>query len=128
MIQAHPFRERDYLSDIKLAPAAAVDGIEVYNAANSANMNALGFEYCTKLGLPMTAGSDIHYFHDREMGGMLFDYKIGSVRELAQALISRKGIPVSVSNDGTITPVVQMREQTVSTELPTLEVLYPEGE
>ena len=128
MIQAHPFRERDYLSDIKLAPAAAVDGIEVYNAANSANMNALGFEYCTKLGLPMTAGSDIHYFHDREMGGMLFDDKIGSVRELAQALISRKGIPVSVSNDGTITPVVQMREQTVSTELPVLEVIYPEGE
>ena len=41
MIQAHPFRERDYLSDIKLAPTAA-DGVEVYNAANSANMNVLG--------------------------------------------------------------------------------------
>jgi hypothetical protein len=126
MIQAHPFRERDYLSDIKLAPTA-VDGIEVYNAANSANMNALGFEYCTGLGLPMTAGSDIHYFHDKEMGGMLFDAKIGSIEEFAASVTARKGIPVSVAPDGTITPVVQMREQTVPAELPTLEVLYPEG-
>ena len=126
MIQAHPYRERDYLSDIKLAPTA-VDGIEVYNAANSANMNALGFEYCTKLDLPMLAGSDIHYFHDKEMGGMLFDSKIGSVEEFVASVIARKGIPVSVAPDGTITPVAQMCEQTVSTELPTLEVLYPEG-
>ena len=126
MIQAHPYRERDYLSDIKLAPTA-VDGIEVYNAANSANMNALGFEYCTKLDLPMLAGSDIHYFHDKEMGGMLFDSKIGSVEEFVASVIARKGIPVSVAPDGTVTPVAQMREQTVSTELPTLEVLYPEG-
>ena len=127
MIQAHPFRERDYLSDIKLAPASALDGIEVYNAANSANMNALGFEYCTRLDLPMTAGSDIHYFHDKEMGGMLFDSKISSIEEFASAVTARKGIPVSLAPDGTITPVAQMREQTVSTELPTLEVLYPEG-
>ena len=128
MIQAHPFRERDYLSDIKLAPAAAVDGIEVYNAANSANMNALGFEYCTRLDLPMTAGSDIHFFHDKEMGGMLFDEKIDSVEEFAASVIARKGIPVSIAPDGKITPVDTIREQTVSTELPTLEVLYPEGE
>ena len=101
MIQAHPFRERDYLEDIKLPPADAVDGIEVYNAANSANMNALGFEFCTKLN---------------------------SVEEFAASVIARKGTPVSVAPDGKITPVVQMREQTVSTELPTLEVLYPEGE
>ena len=126
MIQAHPFRERDYLSNIKLVPSA-VDGIEVYNAANSANMNALGFEYCTKLGLPMTAGSDIHFHRDNEMGGMLFDNKINSIEEFVRAVISRKGIPVSLAPDGTITPVTEMKDQTVSTELPTLEVLYPEG-
>ncbi len=105
-----------------------MDGIEVYNAANSANMNALGYEYCTKLDLPMTAGSDIHYYRDNELGGMLFDNKINSVEELANAIVSRKGIPVSVAPDGTITPVSEMPEQTVSTELPTLEVIYPEGE
>ena len=126
MIQAHPFRERDYLSDIKLAPTAC-DGIEVYNAANMPNMNALGYEYCVKLGLPMTAGSDIHYFHNEAMGGMLFENRIGSVQDYAEAVMKRSGIPVSLSPDGTITPVSQMTEQTVSTALPTLQVLYPEG-
>lgn len=126
MIQAHPFRERDYLSDIKLAPSC-VDGIEVYNAANSANMNALGYEYCSKLGLPMTAGSDIHFYRDNEMGGMLFGSRIDSIDEFVKAIMSGKGTPVSVAPDGTITPVADMPEQTVSTELPNLEVLYPEG-
>ena len=126
MIRAHPFRERDYLSDIKLAPTAC-DGIEVYNAANMPNMNALGYEYCVKLGLPMTAGSDIHYFHNESMGGMLFENRIGSVQDYAEAVMKRSGIPVSLSPDGTITPVSQMTEQTVSTALPTLPVLYPEG-
>ena len=126
MIQAHPFRERDYLSDIKLAPTAC-DGIEVYNAANKPNMNALGYEYCVKLGLPMTAGSDIHYFHNEAMGGMLFENRIGSVQDYAEAVMKRSGIPVSLSPDGKITPVSQMIEQTVSVALPTLPVLYPEG-
>ncbi|MCR4557602.1 MAG: PHP domain-containing protein [Saccharofermentans sp.] len=126
MIQAHPFRERDYLSDIKLAPTAC-DGVEVYNAANSPNMNALGYEYTVKLGLPMTAGSDIHYFHNKDMGGMLFEDKLESVQDYVNAVKARKGIPVRLSPDGIITPVAEIKEQTVSTELPTLPVLYPEG-
>ena len=126
MIQAHPYRERDYLSDIKLAPTA-VDGIEVYNAANSANMNALAFEYCTKLDLPMTSGSDIHFYRDDNLGGMLFKEKINSVADYVEAVKKRTGIPVSVAPDGKINPVADMLEQTVSTEMPTLPVLYPEG-
>ena len=126
MIQAHPYRERDYLSDIKLAPTA-VDGIEVYNAANSANMNALAFEYCTKLDLPMTSGSDIHFYREDNLGGMLFDNRIDSVADYVEAVKKRTGTPVSVSPEGVITPVADMLEQTVSVELPTLPVLYPEG-
>jgi len=126
MIQAHPFRERDYLTDIKLTPTAC-DGIEVYNAANKANMNALGFEYCSKLGLPMTAGSDIHFFHDNAMGGMLFETKLESVADYVSLVKKGMGTPVSISPDGTVTPVRDIPEQTVSTALPTLPVLYPEG-
>lgn len=127
MIQAHPYRERDYLTDIKLVPASAIDGVEVYNAANKPNMNALGYEYTVGLGLPMTAGSDIHYFNDNDMGGMLFEDKIESVSDYAKAILARKGTPVRLSPDGTITPVVEIKEQTVPTELPTLPVLYPES-
>ncbi len=127
MIQAHPYRERDYLSDIKLPPADAVDGIEIYNAANKPNMNALGYEFALPLGLPMTAGSDIHFYNDNDMGGMLFEEKIESVADYAAAILAGKGTPVRLSPDGTITPVSEIREQTVPTELPTLPVLYPEG-
>lgn len=126
MIQAHPFRERDYLFDIKLAPSAC-DGVEVYNAANGANMNALGYEYTVELDLPMSAGSDIHALHNADMGGMLFENKIDSIEEFVRAMRSRKGIPVSVSPEGVITPVYDMKEQTVSVGLPTLPVIYPEG-
>ena len=126
MIQAHPFRERDYLSDIKLAPTAC-DGVEVYNAANKPNMNALGYEYTVDLGLPMTSGSDIHFYHDNEMGGMLFERKISSIQEYVSAFKNGEGIPVSLRPDGTIVPVSEIKEQTVSTELPTLPVLDPEG-
>ena len=127
MIQAHPYRERDYLSDIKLAPASAIDGVEIYNAANYPNMNALGYEFARDLGMPMTAGSDIHYFYEGDMGGMLFDEKIRSVKDYVAAIQNRKGIPVRLSNDGVITPVTEIREQTIPTGLPTLPVLFPEG-
>ena len=90
-------------------------------------MNALGYEYTVGLGLPMTAGSDIHYFNDNDMGGMLFEEKIESVADYAAAILAGKGTPVRLSPDGTITPVSEIREQTVPTELPTLPVLYPEG-
>ena len=127
MIQAHPYRERDYLEDIKLAPTAC-DGVEVYNAANSANMNALGYEYCQKLGLPMTAGSDIHYYNDKSMGAMLFEKKIESVKDYADAVKAGLGTPVSLTPEGRIIPVSEIPEQTKSTELPTLPVIYPEGQ
>lgn len=126
MVQAHPFRERDYLTSIKLSPDTA-DAIEVYNAANSANMNALAFEYCEKLGLPMTSGSDIHNYRPDDMGGMLFEKRIGSIDEYIDAVKNRTGTPVSVAPDGKITPVTEMKAQIVSSELPTLPVLYPEG-
>ena len=61
------------------------------------------------------------------MGGMLFEEKIESVADYAAAILAGKGTPVRLSPDGTITPVSEIREQTVPTELPTLPVLYPEG-
>ena len=58
---------------------------------------------------------------------MLFDEKLESVQDYVNAVKARKGIPVRLSPDGIITPVAEIKEQTVSTELPTLPVLYPEG-
>jgi hypothetical protein len=61
------------------------------------------------------------------MGGMLFEDKLSSVNDYASAVKNGKGIPVRLGSDGTITPVSEIKEQTVSTDLPTLPVIYPEG-
>jgi len=126
MVQAHPYRERDYLTDIKLCPEVC-DGIEIYNAANSPNMNALGYKYAADLDLPMTSGSDIHFFHEKYMGGMMFEEKIGSVEEYVEAVLNRKGVPVRLSPQGDITPVKEIKEETVITAPPSLPVIFPEG-
>jgi len=121
MIHAHPYRERFYLSDIKLTPGIC-DGIEVYNAANNDNQNALGYQYAKDLGLPMTAGSDIHFFHDRPMGGMLLPDRIGSSSEYKECLMTGAAVPVKVTGSE-VTDVRTITELMVPNEPPSMKVL-----
>ena len=121
MVHAHPFRERNYLKDIKLTPDVC-DGIEVYNAANTPNQNALAYKYALQLKLPMTGGSDVHYFHDKEMGGVLSPNRITSTVEFKDALMAGLLTPVSVF-EGRITPVDQIPEQINPAGNPTFPVL-----
>ena len=121
MIQAHPYRERDYLNTIHLTPSIA-DGIEIYNAANGDNMNALAYEYAGKLGVPMTAGSDIHFAYDGLMGGMSFEHRIESVQDYVRAIKNGEGTPVIMRN-GTAIPVASSGSQTVPVSGPTLPVI-----
>ena len=101
MVHAHPYRERGYLSAIHLTPSVC-DGIEVYNAANKPNMNALAYEYAKKLDLPMTAGSDIHFMYDGDKGAMMLEEKPKTTKEFADMLMNgkarcvivRQGVPV----------------------------------
>lgn len=59
VIQAHPFRERDYLSRILLGLHFA-DGVEVANAGNAQFEDACAMRYAEKNRLVVTAGSDNH--------------------------------------------------------------------
>ena len=122
MVQAHPFRERDYLPNIKLTDDIC-DGVEVYNAENSDNMNALAFEYAKKLGVPMTSGSDIHRLHDRKLGGMLFEQEILSVEEYRDAVIKGEGTPV-VFDNGKFIRVSDLEEMTVPSAPPSVKVIH----
>ncbi len=124
LVQAHPYRERDYLSRINLTPGIC-DGIEIYNAANPAYQNALAYEYAKKLGVPMTAGSDIHAFYDGPMGGMQFARKLESIEDYAAEVLAGRGTPVIIS-DCTAEPVESFPSQTVVTQGPTLPVIMNE--
>ncbi|MDR3174811.1 MAG: PHP domain-containing protein, partial [Treponema sp.] len=61
VIQAHPFRQHYYIQGVSLAPELIV-GVEAANAGNQEQYyDALAARYAAKLGLPVTAGSDIHH-------------------------------------------------------------------
>ena len=122
MIQAHPFRERSYLSDIKLT-SDICDGIEVFNAGNTPNQNALALRYARKLGLPMTSGSDIHRQDDRAMGGMILPQRIREPGEYVDAVRSGEAVPVRVYN-GTVTKVTEIAEFMTRPDDPSFPVHY----
>ena len=127
MIQAHPYRERGYLSAIHLTPDVC-DGIEVYNAANPDYQNALGYQYAVEHGFRMTAGSDIHNFTLEDMGGMRFSHPIRSIEEFVAAFNADEGEPVYKrdihSSFVEFRPVSADTALTETTQQPELEVIW----
>ena len=93
--QAHPFREEDYIPEIRLFPDC-VDAVEGINAthespASTAHKNILYNEkaiaYARKHELPITAGSDQH---TTKMigGGMLFDRRLADEKDFCKAVLA----------------------------------------
>lgn len=60
VIQAHPFRIRDYIQRIYLCDRY-VDGVEVANAGNDAFSDVYALRYAKEHHFVMTCGSDNHY-------------------------------------------------------------------
>ena len=87
VIQAHPFRDRDYIHKIHLL-SEGVDGIEGINTANTANDNIVALCYALKFDLLIQAGSDTHD-KDRigdDNGGILTDTPLMSSLDYAERL------------------------------------------
>ncbi|GHV96604.1 hypothetical protein AGMMS50293_29240 [Spirochaetia bacterium] len=60
VVQAHPFRQHHYIHKVILS-AGCVDAVEAANAGNhDPSYDALALRYAQKIGLPATAGSDMH--------------------------------------------------------------------
>lgn len=123
MIQAHPYRERGYLNTIHLSPEFC-DGAETYNAANEPYQNALGYEYAGIHHLRMTAGSDIHFFHDNPMGAMEFSHPLKDIEDFVRSFLHGEGIPVSRRPEGVFVPVETLSEECRTERKPVLPVVY----
>ena len=91
VMQAHPFRDRFYISKIHLFPDG-VDGIEGINTANTANDNLAALCYALRCDLPIIAGSDTHDKAriDDMNGGIISDTPILSEQDFAQRLVRRE--------------------------------------
>ena len=63
LAQAHPFRNSSYIQIKEPVSPELIDGIEVYNAANSYEENKKAFDFAIEHNLPMQSGSDSHSVH-----------------------------------------------------------------
>ena len=91
VMQAHPFRDRDYIKKIHLYPED-IEGIEGINTANTANDNLAALCYALHFGLMIQAGSDTHHtsmISDMN-GGILYDTPIESEKDFADRLLKQE--------------------------------------
>jgi hypothetical protein len=100
VVQAHPFRQHHYIRTVILSPEC-VDAVEAANAGNhEQSYDALAMRYAQRLGLPVTAGSDIHevrQFHEGAIFGVYLDEKMQSVSDYAAAICNNKIIGLHIS-------------------------------
>lgn len=96
---AHPYREEDYIPEIKLYPeyVDAVEGVNAMHSAIKSNAhknplyNERALEYGNKYQLPFTAGSDLHTTAIIG-GGMVFPRKLTDVHDFCQAVLNREAV------------------------------------
>ena len=88
VVQAHPFRARHYISCICLS-SGCVDAVEAANNGNERYEDAFALVYARRLGLPVTAGSDIHRALDMYAGnvfGVYLDKKLETIGDYVEAV------------------------------------------
>lgn len=93
VIQAHPFREANYIDHIRLFPRH-VQGVEVYNANRTEFENRLAEQYAENYGHLRFAGSDNHSASRQlRFGGMATDTPIASVEDFVSRVLSGEAKP-----------------------------------
>lgn len=87
IIQAHPFRNRDYIPDPdEIIDPDCVDGFEVYNSCNKPEDNEKAKTYADKFDKIQIAGSDCHADCFEKRAGIVTDRRIRTEEELAEIL------------------------------------------
>ena len=84
VIQAHPYREADYIDHIRLFPRC-VHGVEVINSSTTDFANNMAKIYAKEYNLLEFAGSDNHGASKRKnLAGMCSDEPVMSVRDFIE--------------------------------------------
>lgn len=87
IIQAHPFRVRNYVSHVGVLPLNYIDGIEVFNFGNLPEENEQAALFSRSSSeLILTSGADAHLTHVLKHAGIKTKNRIGSPEELVRIL------------------------------------------
>ncbi len=95
VIQAHPFRMRDYMNRIRLG-ILYCDGIEAANAGNAQEEDARALRYGTENRLVMTAGSDNHLSPFFPLFGVQLEKRLTSIQDYVTMILNRETIQLYV--------------------------------
>ncbi len=88
VIHAHPFREANYIKEIRLQPRK-IDGVEVINANCTDFENKMAKEYAKNYELALFAGSDNHLaFGQKKLAGIKTKEKIESIIDFVDVIHS----------------------------------------
>lgn len=90
VVQAHPFRCREYVDNSVAPELSCADGAEVFNACNFFEENKQALEYAISNNKIMTSGGDIHNAKDERIGkaGIFTEKPIESIDQLVEILKS----------------------------------------
>ena len=84
---AHPFRNRDYITDpYKMPDISLVDGLECYNFCNTDDDNERAISTFKDSGKIITAGGDLHWVSFKDTYGIMTNKRIKSGKELVTSL------------------------------------------
>ena len=97
VIQAHPYREANYIDHIRLFPSH-VDGMEIINANRDERTNGLAKILNEAYNLLPFAGSDIHGKKQTALAGMEFKSKISSGKEFVARVLKGDGTPFTTAD------------------------------
>lgn len=97
VVQAHPFRERDYIDHIRLFPGA--EGTEIFNATEDDRSNFLAQTYAKAYNKARTSGSDMHRPREqKELTGMAFETPLINESDFIARVRAGEGQTVHVQN------------------------------
>lgn len=90
IVQAHPYRDRSYITAVGPLDSALIDGVEVYNRGNhrEEDVKAAAFAKANP-ALLITSGADAHACAEVAVGGIETPHRIRTEGELAAVLRRR---------------------------------------
>ena len=96
VIQAHPFREAQYIDHIRLFPRC-VHGVEIINAHRSEPENKMAQIYAKNYETIEFAGTDIHHMNCKTFAGMESQRPIESEKDFVNAVKNGEMHPFSIT-------------------------------
>lgn len=86
LVQAHPFREAQYIEMIRLLPRG-VDAVEVCNGCRDDFTNLQAMHYAEVYGLPKSVGTDNHMGFRSHLTGVELSARAESPAEILRAVV-----------------------------------------